>query len=91
MHAECVVNTVANRFLPVANKNQPKAPKSRSCSGLDRKEAETPAMDRNGAANRLTESARVENWRGPNRKRYNDRQRELMRLKRAGFIGIAYG
>jgi hypothetical protein len=37
------------------------------------------------------ESVRVKDWRGKNRDRYNERERKRMRLKRAGFIGIAYG
>jgi hypothetical protein len=44
----------------------------------------------NGVANK-SESARVQKWREKNRGRYNERERERMRLKRAGFIGIAYG
>jgi hypothetical protein len=37
------------------------------------------------------ESVRVSKWREANRERYNERERKRMRLKRAGFIGIAYG
>lgn len=43
------------------------------------------------AASKPTETERVEAWRGSNRVRYNKRERERMRLKRAGFVGIAYG
>jgi hypothetical protein len=42
-------------------------------------------------ANKSLDGMRVELWREANRERYNKRQRELMRKRRAGFIGIAYG
>jgi hypothetical protein len=45
-----------------------------------------------GVANKpKPESVRVSKWREANRERYNERERKRMRLKRAGFIGIAYG
>jgi hypothetical protein len=43
----------------------------------------------NAVANK--ESQRVAKWRESNRDRYNERERERMKRKRAGFIGVAYG
>lgn len=79
-HRLCVANKpVANVANSVANKERPKADVAvgGSCGGR------TPASA--NAASR-SDGKRVEKWRESNRARYNERQRELMRKRRAGGI-----
>lgn len=75
IHAKCVANSRSEQVKPKAD--------AAGCGLLRVNGAD--------AASRPTESQRVKAWREKNRDRYNERERERMRLKRSGFIGIPYG
>jgi hypothetical protein len=86
IHAGCVVNTASNAVVnaaeSVVNNDQRGTPLDQPFVGVD---AQTTSVRRDMPERRQTK------WQQENRERYNKRLREYMRLKRAGFIGIAYG
>jgi carbonic anhydrase/acetyltransferase-like protein (isoleucine patch superfamily) len=74
--------TVVNEALAVVNNDQRGTPLDQPLIRV----ATEPQRSRRDVSER-----RQTKWQRDNRERYNKRMREYMRLKRAGFIGIAYG